>query len=241
MERGTPPNKTTIKSLWVILLLIFFFPAGLLLMWLKTNWNKRAKWAVTAVLGIIVLLGVIGNNAPPSTTNPKTTESSQISQPQPKTTPTPAVQIHNPPAPPKILSEQDQIKKIVTDKISDKNNLDRDYLRKVDVVDQVDGGWGVFIDYNADDNLTADLRKKGIQMTMSQLYIVLYTSGKDIRTVSVAAYFPMTDKYGNSSDGIIYKTFLDKSEADKVNWKTDPSVLELNVLPKVWETTINFL
>ena len=53
---------TDIKRKWyhsnfgVILLLIFFFPAGLYLMWRRTDWNKKAKWAIT---GFFVLMFLI--------------------------------------------------------------------------------------------------------------------------------------------------------------------------------------
>lgn len=42
----------------VILLLIVFFPAGLYLMWTKTNWNKSIKIIVSAVVGLILFIAV---------------------------------------------------------------------------------------------------------------------------------------------------------------------------------------
>jgi hypothetical protein len=125
----------------------------------------------------------------------------------------------------------------VTSQFKGKNNLDKDYIKGVEVVKQIDGGWGVFVEYNADDSLTTNMRKKSIELDMSKIYTALYTSGKDIQTASVSAYFPLTDKYGNNSDGVVYKSILDKTEADKVNWETDSSYLGLQVLPGVWETT----
>jgi len=41
---------------------------------------------------------------------------------------------------------------------------------------------------------------------MSEIYIALYTSDKDIRSASVAAYFPLVDQYGNESSGVVYKS-----------------------------------
>ncbi len=134
------------------------------------------------------------------------------------------------------LSEEEQIKQLVTSQFKGKNNLDKDYIKGVEVVKQIDGGWGVFVEYNADDNFSANMRKKSIELDMSKIYTALYTSEKDIQTASVSAYFPLTDKYGNTSDGVVYKSILDKTEADKVNWETDSSYLGLQVLPGVWET-----
>lgn len=73
---------------------------------------------------------------------------------------------------------------------------------------------------------------------MADVYIALYTSNLDVRTASVAAYLPLTDTYGNTSDGMVYKTMLDKTVAGKVNWSADKSMLEWQVLPGVWTTTI---
>lgn len=136
------------------------------------------------------------------------------------------------------LPEDQQLKKNVENTLSGKNNMDKDYIRNIIVTEQADGGWGVFVDYNADDNLTTDARKKSVEMKMSEVYIALYTSGKDVRNASVAAYFPLTDSYGNESDGVIYKSVLEKTEADKVNFKANESTLKLNILPDVWETTV---
>jgi hypothetical protein len=136
------------------------------------------------------------------------------------------------------LSEEDQIKAIVSQQLEGKNNLDNDYFRSVEVVEQANGGWGVFVEYNAGDNLTTSLKKTGIEKTMSEVYIALYTSDLDIRTASVAAYFPVVDQYGNESEAIVYKSVLEKEEADKVNWDIDGSYLQLEILPGVWSTTL---
>jgi len=134
-------------------------------------------------------------------------------------------------------SEKVQIKQIVANTLKGNNNMNKPYVRKIMVVKQIDGGWGVFTEYNAGDNLTSNLRIMGIKSKMSKIYAALYTSGKDIRTASVAAWFPLQDKYGNQSDGGVYKSILDKTEADKVNWQADKASLELDILPGVWTTT----
>lgn len=54
----------------------------------------------------------------------------------------------------------------------------------------------------------------------------------------MAAYFTLVDKYGQRSDVVVYKSILDKAEADKVNWQQDDAYLKLTILPGVWETTL---
>lgn len=143
-----------------------------------------------------------------------------------------------PSEPAKQLSEKEQIQKLVSDQLKGTNNMKNPYVKKIDVIEQVGGGWGVFVEYNADDNLTKNLRKTGIEKKMSEIYIALYTSDKDIRSVSVAAYFPLVDQYGNKSSGVVYKSILEKGEVDKVNWGSDSSTLKLSILPGVWTTSI---
>lgn len=56
---GTKLN--TVNSFVVILLLIFFFPIGLYLMWAKTNWNKIVKIVISAIIGFFIVVGIIGS------------------------------------------------------------------------------------------------------------------------------------------------------------------------------------
>lgn len=136
------------------------------------------------------------------------------------------------------LPEDQQLRQIVDNVLSGKNNLDKDYVKNIDIDAQADGGWGVFVDYNADDNVTTSARKKSIEMKMSEVYIALYTSNKDVRNASVAAHFPLQDSYGNESDDVIYKSVLSKSDADKINFQANESTLKLRILPTAWETTV---
>lgn len=43
------------KPTGVIILLIFFFPVGLYLMWKNKLWTKRTRWIVTGVLALIII------------------------------------------------------------------------------------------------------------------------------------------------------------------------------------------
>jgi hypothetical protein len=139
-----------------------------------------------------------------------------------------------------VPSDQDIIKAAVNNELKGKNNNNKNKLRAVDVVPQINGGYGVFIDYNADDNLSQSFIKKGIYIEMTKLYKILYTqTGKDVEAASVSAWFPMQDRFGNTSDEIVYKTILDKGPASQVNWNADAATLELQIMPGVWDTTLN--
>ena len=138
-----------------------------------------------------------------------------------------------------MLSEEEQIRAIVSKILEGKNNNERDYLRDIQVINRPDGGWSVFVEYNASNNLTTGLIKTGMESKMSEIYMTLYhQSGLDIRQASVAAYFPLIDQYGNENDEIVYKSLLDKTEADQVNWQADEAMLKVSILPGIWEISI---
>lgn len=50
---------------WIIVLLIFFFPLGILLMWLFAPWSNRTKGIITGLVGVIFLITMINDAATP--------------------------------------------------------------------------------------------------------------------------------------------------------------------------------
>jgi hypothetical protein len=134
------------------------------------------------------------------------------------------------------LNEEDQIKAIVSDQLEGLNNMKKDKLRQVEVVSNDTSSWDVAIEFNASDNLSMNLRKSGIESQMSELYIALFQSGKDIQNVSITAYYPLVDEYGNENDRVVYMTKLEKPEVEKINWEANSSSLKLSILPQVWTT-----
>lgn len=178
---------------------------------LKDRATRKGTATIFGIAAIVffILFGVTTDSSSPKQTADNTQSTNTTVATEQKE--------QQPAEPAKPVSEEDQIRNIVSSVLKGNNNMDQPHIRKIDVVKQVNGGWGVFVDYNADDNLTTNLRKTGIEKTMSEIYIALYTSNKDVQSASVAAYFPLVDKYGNESQEVVYKSILDKSEADKVN------------------------
>lgn len=56
------------RTVSVVLFLVFFFPVGLVLLWLRRDWSVRRRGIVTAVVGVFALIVVAGANPPPATT-----------------------------------------------------------------------------------------------------------------------------------------------------------------------------
>ena len=130
------------------------------------------------------------------------------------------------------VTPEESLRKSVTDIVGNK-------LRDIDIQKQSDGGYGVFVQYNASDNLSTSMIKQGIEKTMSDIYIALYHEGsQDVRQASVAAYFPMADEQGNTSDTVVYKSVLRKEDTAKINFDTNKATLELDIIPGTWSTTM---
>lgn len=56
------------RTVTVVLSLIFFFPVGLVLLWMRPDWPVRRRGAITAVVAVLVIIIGATNNPPPSTT-----------------------------------------------------------------------------------------------------------------------------------------------------------------------------
>lgn len=55
------------KTWFIILLLTFFFPVGLFLMWKYANWSKAAKIIVTVIIAILFIFGMTNQDDSPAT------------------------------------------------------------------------------------------------------------------------------------------------------------------------------
>jgi hypothetical protein len=72
---------------FVVLLLVVFFPVGLVLLWQRPDWSVRRRGIVTAVVAVVALIFAVGttNQQPTSTTTvlgPTATASSSATQSQ---------------------------------------------------------------------------------------------------------------------------------------------------------------
>lgn len=88
----------TVNDALIIVLLIFFFPAGLYLMWDKTNWSKKAKAIISGIIAVFVVFLIIGSfssNENSDVNKPATsiTTTMQTTQPTSETAPETATDV----------------------------------------------------------------------------------------------------------------------------------------------------
>lgn len=206
--------KHPILGIIIIFLGAFFFPpTSQIIRNPKKKLNKSEVISLILILIISVIVGVAGGRTRIHQDKIANRQKQQSAKP---------------------LTKKDAIHKLVADELKGKNNQGKGYIRNIKVVKSDNAGWDVYIEYNADENFTADMTRGGIEMAMCDIYKALYTSAFDIKLVRIAAYYPLVDKYGNASDKPVYTTVLKKEEADKFNWKTDSPLTML--LPKVWKS-----
>ena len=65
------------KPLGIIVLLFLFFPVGLFLMWKYSNWSNQAKWIITGIVAVVVVISLFIPQNPP-------TEQETVSKVEPK-------------------------------------------------------------------------------------------------------------------------------------------------------------
>lgn len=130
-------------------------------------------------------------------------------------------------------SEEVQIEQIIRNSLPEQNSNSQSYVRSVKVAKQAAGSYSIDSEYNAE-----NFKKVLIDQEMSIIYKALYTSGKDIGSVSIAAYSELIDENGNNAEQVVYKTILDKEAADKINFNADRATLEASILPGAWRTAL---
>lgn len=62
------------QSLWIIVLLILFFPIGLFIMWRYAKWGNKVKLTITCFFVFLVLRGVINDSLGKKTASPNTSK-----------------------------------------------------------------------------------------------------------------------------------------------------------------------
>lgn len=132
-------------------------------------------------------------------------------------------------------SPEEEIKILIQKNLAGENNMSFPYEDKIEITKTDNGKYSIDIKFNADDNLSKNLIKTGIQMKIAEILTSLYTERDDIQSVTISALFPLQDKYGESFRGDVYVAQLDIDEAKKVNWELDPAYLAQSILPNIYQ------
>lgn len=116
------------------------------------------------------------------------------------------------------------------------NNIGVGRVREVQVTDAPGGGYDVLVEYNMDDVVFVSFFKLKAEEDMTRIYKALYTSGHDIKNVTVTGYFPVGDRERKNPPVPVWTTTLGGAAARNVEWGEKDYKLSNEVLPKVWKT-----
>jgi len=70
----------------------------------------------------------------------------------------------------------------------------------------------------ADNNFSSNSIRTGILYDTNEVLQTIFEN-EEVSEVVVFWNFPLTDEYGNESDGVVAKIGMTKEIADKINWK----------------------
>lgn len=88
------------RTVSVVLLLIFLFPVGLVLLWMRRDWSVQRRALISAVVGVFVIIALAGQSSPPPATttalSPTAGATASSSSPTPSATPSPVVTTTSP-------------------------------------------------------------------------------------------------------------------------------------------------
>jgi len=230
MENSTSQKPFLESTLGLILLLIIFFPVGLLLMWFKGTWPKRIKWLVTAPFILLLVAGIFGSTQKPTTASNQTTLTATTTT---TLTPTIAavgtiVSIAN-----HISSPTPSTPMILEDRIKSKLKLGEDTpVTEVSTEPDVDlatdkelpGKTAVLISYHMNGTyLDTSWTKQGSWNIDTGIIKDIFPLDNSINTIIMNAQVPVTNAYGKNTYDMLDTVTISRDTYTQINFaKFDP-------------------
>ena len=244
----TPPrprmNDRTV-SVWTIVLLVLFFPAGLVLMWVRAAWKTRTKWIVSAVFALFVIASQLSK---PSTTNHVVTAStSKTTQAETKKTTTTAflynvpttapplpvapvtaampTTVPPPPAPTTAAPPPATVppppppspQDVLKAKLNKALGPTNRSVPRFASIDAQTGG-PITVKWAIDENITNGLTKDTARIEAKDLLKAIRDSGFDYSHVTLIGTFPLQDVYGNAQEETVVTAGYDEATVNRINF-----------------------
>lgn len=200
--------------------ILLFLAAAILIPPTSRLIQEKAKLSLPRsnkiIVGIFALVIAISLTPSPDTTQNTTTASNDtapvVEQPQ---------------------TPEDKIRAVVADVHSGQTNMGKTRIISTEVMKE-GNGYKVWVKFNADENLTANMTISAMKSDMAAYYIALYSQDLGVVNAAVTANLELTDKYGNKSDERVFETVLTKEEAQKLNWSESDTMLRRQFIPNIW-------
>ena len=197
-------NKNNVfEATWfTVFMLIFFFPAGLFLMFKYKKFNKKARGIITGGCALIVLVATFG----PSTVEPNDNlTATNITTTEAATT--------------DLEEEEIETEKTTKEIIEDAIPTTIKNLEKINYVEMVGDSQPVVFILKMSDNLSKNFMLKGAYMDAKDIIQAVHkVVGDKITSYQFVFNFPLVDVYGNEEDGKVLSFDMSKETVEKINW-----------------------
>lgn len=185
----------------------------------------KSRKRVVAILGsaVLVLFVLVGVTAD----KPKATEDRKTAKPQPISQPeTQAVQVNAP-----IKTLEDKITEAINTKLRTKTNMGKPRLVGIEVekykatqltaygYKNSDTVVRVFIQINADENITTKLQKLGMNTDAATIAQAVFPLDQSVGDIIILSQLPLKDKYGNVKDDTAIVYSIARPLFSKVSWQ----------------------
>lgn len=226
------------KSNWfTILMLIVFFPVGLILMWANKKWTVATRIVVSIVIVVLAIVGYstrenqTGNVAASSDSAVKEEKKDSSNSKQESKKNVEKVDKEKEKKEksnsgsetkkdPDKLSKESLVKDI--QKLVGKKAGDKQKVFKVDLISTADDNnrpkKTVNITLNGSDNLTSKMIKQGMFMDAEKIFPKVFEN-KEVERVILIWNFPLVDVKGNSKSEKVLSIQLERKTNEEINWE----------------------
>lgn len=121
---------------------------------------------------------------------------------------------------------EETVKDYIAGILGEETNTGKESVRQVliweakEVLDSApEGSKSVWVDFNANDNLTTKSIRSEIQGNIGKIFKGIFNFDNTIYDVLISAYFPTVDAYGNEGDSKVMVIGIQRPTAEKINWE----------------------
>lgn len=169
----------------------------------QTFFQKGSAWIkkhpILSIIGIIFLIGFIGNIVDPDKKGPNEKAPSEQKVAQP-------------------VTFEDKVKGIIATSRSTDLTFKGVETKNADS-DRPKGSQMTTISLNIDDYYKSEYLLKNTSEISSSLFQETFASNPDVFDVIVWYYADITDKYGNKENKVLISHAIDKTTFEKINWQ----------------------
>lgn len=175
--------------------------------------NKRVLQGCLGCLGLFVLLG-LGSSFSDKSGEKNTAKPAPVDIPQTQEQMTE----------PRNLKES--VRDVAIDVLGEKTNMGKESIESLSIWDArevletaPEGSKSIWVDFNASENLTTKLTKRGMYSDAAELFQKIFALSSEVYDVAISIYLPMVDVYGNEQNTKVMVIALQRPTAEKVNWE----------------------